>query len=199
MSLRLSWSGTPPASHRTCPRHPRIGGVAAQGRVRESVAIASVLLFGRVSQGTFPIVRQLLRHHVLDRQVVTGRRLLPLLGFPSSRTEPRTTSEWHYRRKPSGFGSPSWTASSFGTPTRVFRSLRIRPSQCPAKSSPAPGPGPWASSPTARFIPGVGRSANHNRVVHVPIPARVFASSSFVTSARPFPEASFRSRDVNGR
>ena len=43
--------------------------------------MASVYLFRVVAQHLFPLVRELLRDHVLDRQTVTGRRLLPMLGF----------------------------------------------------------------------------------------------------------------------
>ena len=61
--------------------HPRIGNIATQCEVRESVPPPPMLLGGTVSQITLPFVRQLLRHHVLDRQMVTGRRFLTMLRF----------------------------------------------------------------------------------------------------------------------
>ena len=42
-------------------------------RFWKPVAMASVYLLRVVAQRLFPFIREFLRHHVLDRQAVTGR------------------------------------------------------------------------------------------------------------------------------
>ena len=108
---------------RECARpHHRVGDVSAQGQVREPVAVASVYLFRVVAQRLFPLVRELLRDHVLDRQAVAGRRLLPMLGFHQFAEDRKRGSG----RAPS-VGLPGSDALSgpprlSALPTRVFRS-----------------------------------------------------------------------------
>ena len=145
----------------TSPLNVRFGRLGHDG--------VRVISSGVIPQGVFPLVCELLRHHVLDRQSVTGGCFLAMLGFHQLAEDRKCRSG---RSTPVGLsGSDALSdllVSRYPDP-RVAEPVEACRANIPHSPRRHSVPVRERDRPQPCSFPAIGRSDNHMRVVHVPI------------------------------